>query len=623
PLVRGEPAHFPALLEPILAAPFWLAGDPELAYRLTQGLHALAMSLAAVPVYLLARTLRLGPGASLGCAAIAVAAPGVAYSAYILSDPIGYPLALTAVYAGVRALSRPTAGAQLAFLAGAGLATLARIQYAALLAAFVLAAIALERGRAFRRFRVSFGLLLVPIAALAALGPGALLGMYSGFGDGRIGPGGVASWLRADAMLLAYATGWILVPAAAIGFGAALVRPRMRAEQAFAWLVVPLAGALLLAAAAVADLGAERFQERYLIALAPLTALAAATSWRRGRMALRASAALALLLLVLAVRFPISTYTVGAAISDSPTLWAVRYLEHALGTADGALVVALAASVLSLLAAAAALNPRRLAPTVLGAAVLSCVALSAGAHATDRANSKDVSDRTFPNGKDWIDRSGLGEVALLQPPASSRQEALIHLFWNPSVDEVLVFPEGRSPDHFAVTRVDLDPAGRLVADGRRVEKPLLIDESRTRVELDGAKHMAEAGSFTLWQPGPSFRFTMLATGFYHDGWLAPKGTVRLWPDASGRTSGTLLLTLSSLPRHFGVTTEIRLSAPGLEGRVALPLGALRRLRIPVDTAGPFVLHFVASSSIVSGGRSIAAGAPRLEFVRRSTARVVR
>ena len=26
--IRGTSAHFPALLEPLLAAPFWLAGDP-------------------------------------------------------------------------------------------------------------------------------------------------------------------------------------------------------------------------------------------------------------------------------------------------------------------------------------------------------------------------------------------------------------------------------------------------------------------------------------------------------------------------------------------------------------------------------------------------------------------
>ena len=55
PLIRDHPAHFPALLEPLLASPFWLFHDPDLAYRLTQAENALAMSLAAIPVYLLVR----------------------------------------------------------------------------------------------------------------------------------------------------------------------------------------------------------------------------------------------------------------------------------------------------------------------------------------------------------------------------------------------------------------------------------------------------------------------------------------------------------------------------------------------------------------------------------------
>src|SRR5205807_4482581 len=58
--VRGAPAHFPALLEPLLTAPFWAFGNAEVAYRLTQGLNVVAMSLAAVPLYLLCRRLGLG-----------------------------------------------------------------------------------------------------------------------------------------------------------------------------------------------------------------------------------------------------------------------------------------------------------------------------------------------------------------------------------------------------------------------------------------------------------------------------------------------------------------------------------------------------------------------------------
>ena len=40
PNVRGSSANFPALLEPILAAPFHALFSPELAYRLTQAENA-------------------------------------------------------------------------------------------------------------------------------------------------------------------------------------------------------------------------------------------------------------------------------------------------------------------------------------------------------------------------------------------------------------------------------------------------------------------------------------------------------------------------------------------------------------------------------------------------------
>src|SRR5213078_4481349 len=105
PLIRGGPAHFPALLEPLAAAPFWLTNDPTLAYRLTQAENALAMSLAAVPVYLLVRRLGGGSWAALAAAALAVASPDLFFSSFVLADAIAYPLVLGAVYLGVRALA--------------------------------------------------------------------------------------------------------------------------------------------------------------------------------------------------------------------------------------------------------------------------------------------------------------------------------------------------------------------------------------------------------------------------------------------------------------------------------------------------------------------------------------
>src|SRR5207248_2661071 len=167
PLIRGHSAHFPAMLEPLLAAPFWLSHDPLVAYRLTQAENALAMSLAAIPIYLLVRKLGVGSGWALAGAVLTVASPDVFFASFVLADAVAYPLVLWAVYLGVCALSRPTRANQLGFAVFAGLATFARVQYVFLPVVFLAAALVVERGsfRAWaRRFRLSMVLYAAPLA---------------------------------------------------------------------------------------------------------------------------------------------------------------------------------------------------------------------------------------------------------------------------------------------------------------------------------------------------------------------------------------------------------------------------------------------------------------------------
>jgi hypothetical protein len=214
PTVRGEAASFPALL--------WLFGDAGVALRLTQGLNALAMSLAAIPVYLVARKLALGKGFSLGAAALALLVPDFFYVAYVLGEPIAYPLVLGAVYAGVCALSAPTRCNQLAFFALSGLATFARIQFVVLPLAFLGAALIMRTP--LRRLRLSLALFALPAVAVAVKG----LGYYSGLSELEVDGGEILHWLATDSMLLAYAAGWLIVPGALVG----LALPRTREERA-------------------------------------------------------------------------------------------------------------------------------------------------------------------------------------------------------------------------------------------------------------------------------------------------------------------------------------------------------------------------------------------------------
>ena len=385
PLIRGNSAHFPAMIEPLLAAPFWLTHNAELAYRLTQAENALAMSLAAIPVYLLMRRLGSGPWAALAAAALTVASPDLFFSSFMLADAIAYPLVLGAVYLGVCALSQPSRGAQLGFAALAVLATFTRIQYVFLPLVFVAAALVVERGSVrsvWRRFRLSVLLYAAPLAFAAALGPRRLLGYYSGVADLHVRPGAIVHWLGTDSMLLAYAAGFALVPGAVAGLVYALWRPRSREESGLAALSVGLLLGLFAEAALYATNGSDRFQERYLMILLPLVFPAFWLWLRRGRPAPRVVALAALALLVLSMRVPLSGYTVGDAKQDSPFLLGIFRLEKAVGIGDGSLAVALVAAALACVAAGAAFRARLAYVAVAATLVASC-AVSVGAVSFD------------------------------------------------------------------------------------------------------------------------------------------------------------------------------------------------------------------------------------------------
>ena len=80
PAVRGQVAHFPALLQPILTAPAWWFGSLDTGYRITQLIQSAAISTAALAVWWAARKLGVGRGSAFAAAALAVAVPDAGYS---------------------------------------------------------------------------------------------------------------------------------------------------------------------------------------------------------------------------------------------------------------------------------------------------------------------------------------------------------------------------------------------------------------------------------------------------------------------------------------------------------------------------------------------------------------
>jgi hypothetical protein len=588
PLVRGASAHFPALLQPLLTAPAWLFDDVETSYRLVQLTGALVMSLAAVPVYFVARRLGLGSVLALALAGLSLAVPDMLYASWILADPFAYPLVLAALAAGVAALGRPTRSAQIAFVAFAGLATLARVQFVVLPFCFLLAALALglrERSvrRVFSEQRLAFGLFALALVPFAVAGPNGVLGYYHGVLDLHLSAPAIGKWAAADAMLVLYSCGWVLAPGALLGLVLAIWRPRSRAELAFGCLGSLFALAVFFQAGLYAANGAGRIQERYFFYVLPLVFLAFGLFASRGWPHRVPHALLAAGLIAVSARIPLAGFSASDGKSNSPLLFAAGELENLIGdTGLASLAIAVLAALLSVAAIALGFRPRRATAFAVAVAFGACLLSSAGAVAYDHALSHRVKQNVVPGEPSMVDVAGLGKVTLVQSPFGDRGFTTEELFWNRTVNRLALLPGAFPPDAFAADHAGIARDGSLVVHGRTLSGPLLVDAYGATMRFRDMREVARTRLFRLLRPEGHPRLAVYEPGRYFDGWLSLNGAIRLWaPRPTDSLSGTLAFTLS-LPRGADpVTVKFRTPdgrhvvgvRPGEPARVSLQVCA--------------------------------------------------
>ena len=252
--VHGNHAAFPALLQPLLTAPLWLASSVGTGFALVKALNAVAMAGASVPLYLLARRLGLDRPAALAAALLGALSPNLDYVGLILSNPISYPLVLGAVLVGISVLERATPRGQLGFLALSGLATFASIQFIVLPVVLLGAAVVVERGnlrRVASELRLTIGLLLA--GSLVLLVRPSMLGFYrhAPHLGAQLTPASWLHWVSLGGFLLAISAGACFVPGATAAIAHGLFRARERREIAFAALFTGLLFAFLTEAASI------------------------------------------------------------------------------------------------------------------------------------------------------------------------------------------------------------------------------------------------------------------------------------------------------------------------------------------------------------------------------------
>lgn len=537
PDVRGSSAHFLALLGPLLTAPAWVFGSVSAGFRIAQAIGAAAMTFAAVPVYLVARRLQLPAGLAYAAAALALLVPDTVYAGFLLSEPFAYPLVLGATAAATCALGAPSRRNQLLFLLLSAACVAARVELVVLPFAFVVGVLLLGVGE--RSLRAHIRLQRLPLAVILTTGLAAAayvttrgLGYYEELLHVDFRPHAVLNALGYNALTLAYASGWVLVPGALVGIIAAIRNPLSRPERAFAIFATTLGAGLLIEVSFFgSDAGPTGLAlERYSFYCLPLLVLGFCLAARRGLPYRWLNAAVAAGLLLIAARIPLSGMAQPGATDESPFLWSVERLESWVGDdARAATFVLLAATCLAVLAAVAPWLGRAGVSIPLALAAVALLAESGGAYVFDQQLAASVARDNLPGNPSWVDAVRRGPVTLLATADGFRGDDL-QLFWNRSIQRVDLLPGALPPDQLATSKIRIAPNGEAFVDGKALAGPVVIDGTGSTVSLQAAQPVASSPHATLWLPSSDVRLRLYFAGRSVNGSLAPSGRITLWPE---------------------------------------------------------------------------------------------
>jgi hypothetical protein len=562
--ILGAPTPYYSLLTPALVGFPLSAFGLHTGLDVVQGLQAFVMSLAALPVFLWARSM-VSARWALVAAALTLAVPGLTYSGLLMSEVLFYPLLVLAAWAGAETIARPTRRAQ-ALLVLAVLAVCAtRIQAIVLLPALATAAVVdawLARSWAgLRRLTPAAGVLSVLVLAWLgyrlATGGGAL-GSYEVIASTSFSVGAAAKYVFYHAASLLILCG--LFPAAAVAL--LLVRGVRRGEPD------PLVRAYLAVASSltvwlVVEVGvftshySDRIVERNLIGLAPVLFVGLVLWIERGvvgsyfeRAAVAAVAAVVLVLL------PLDRYVNIFGMHDAMTLVPLYKLSTATSLHTLQVVFPV---VVAVIAVALAFAPRawlRWTPLLL------VIAFAGASVASSRfaVEQSQLQQRTFlgkrPN---WVDRKADGSVAYLYDGEPSWNGVWHTLFWNHRIDRVYDLGHAEVPGPLPQAHAEVQADGTLFVPGsaRQPGGYAVVSTWTTLVgdKLKGVKQqgLTQAG-LALWRLEPPLRVRDRISGLQVNGDVYATITARL--AAYECHNGTFRLTL--IPKQ-PETVEIRVN----------------------------------------------------------------
>jgi glycosyltransferase involved in cell wall biosynthesis len=530
-LIRDEHHGSYGVIYPVLTAPAYrlFASIPD-AYAAAKTIGAVAMSLAAVPAYFLARRV-LRPRYALAAAALTLAVPVMLYTGTLMSETVFYPIFLAVALVLVLALERPTAFRQLLLVGACVVAFLARSQAIVLLPAVATAPLLLawldRRGRrAVAEFRVLYGALAALVVGVVAVqlarGHSAydVLGSYSVTGSAHYSPGEVLRWLLYHVAELDLYLG--VAPFAALLLLAAIGRSLDRPLRVFLAAALPLAAWLVLEVATFASTWSDRVQERNMSYVAPLFLIALLAWIERGMPRPgKAATAVALIAAALPGALPYHSLISESAKSDTLALMPLWWLQEDVVSAATIPVVVVLASV-AVASAFVFLTPRwaLVLPAIVAAwFVFTIERVENFDHGFHKSSEGALFQGITTGTRDWIDRAvgRHADVAFVFSGKDPTQQPLTlweNEFFNRSIGPVYDLRQpsmGELPEHKVTQR----PDGVLLDRGRPVRHPYALTD--TAVPLAGTLVAAdEPKGIVLLRTDGLVRIGQRVEGLYRD-----------------------------------------------------------------------------------------------------------
>src|SRR6476619_4816647 len=607
--IRGVPVHGYSILYPALIAPaYWLFDALPNAYNAAKATNAIAMSLAAVPAWLLARRV-VGRRLALLAAVIAIAVPSMAYTAAIVTENLFYPVALLFAWALVLVLERPSLRrtALLGVVLVAAVATRSQalgFVAAAVLAPFLLALLRWD-ARVLRPFLPLVGGavgLVVVVLAGQLLRRGSisdLLGAYSVVGEGGYDIGQVLRfWLWHVEVVALYVCVVPVVALVVLLFQARRLAPALQAYLAATLSLV--ATSTLVVAAFASRFASDRVQDRYLFFLAPLL-VAVLAAWvelgaPRPRVPLVVGAVLAIGLVVV---FPYVRFIGEPAKSDTLgllPLWTAN--AHLRAGSYRATVLAVALGLVALLAFVPARQAIVVPIVLLGLFVGLSRPVWSGPHGVLRSGEGALFQGIRGVPRDWIDeRVAPGDdVAVLWTGRADRFTVNQNEFFNRRVGRVY-YTSQPTPGGIGETPVRIDADGVVrTPTGGTVNAPYaLLDGS---VTPDGRAVARDDLGTTLWRlRGPLSSLTSVSGLYPNDTWSGARVRWKRLRCMGGR----LLVGLHSDPTLFaGRLTRVTAFVRGQPvATIAVAPEGSATLRVPLESAnGRCVVRFTVTPTLV-------------------------